>query len=128
MSMRLHVGDGLDLSLDDERWVCARCSHDLGPARDNVKRGLLVGERDPAEIHPPLIDAAYTFSPNPKWIRILEFYCPGCGLQIETEYLPPGHPITNTTEIDIDRLKARLADGEVIIEDGRLKPAGENTA
>lgn len=121
----LHVGDNLDCDLERERWVCGKCGHDLGSARDDVKRGLLVAERDPAEVHPPLIEAAYTFSPNPDWIRILEFYCPGCGLQVETEYLPPGHPITHTTELDLDRIKARLAAGEVVIDDGHLRPAGE---
>jgi len=125
MIERLHVGDNLDVDLDSERWVCGKCSHDIGPVRDNVKRGLLVAERDPAEIHRPLIEGPYTFSPNPEWIRILEFYCPGCGLQVETEYLPPGHPITNTTELDIERLKARLAAGEIVLRDGHLHPGGE---
>lgn len=121
MGAILHVGDNLDLDLDQERWQCGKCGNDLGAARDNVKRGLLVAERDPSAIHRPLIDAPYTFSPNPEWVRILEFYCPGCGLQVETEYLPPGHPITHTTEIDIDSLKARLASGEIVIEDGHLR-------
>jgi acetone carboxylase, gamma subunit len=124
----LHVGDNLDMELDSERWVCGKCGHDLGSARDNVKRGLLVGERDPREVHRPLIEAAYTFAPDPQWVRILEFYCPGCGLQLETEYLPPGHPITHTTEIDIDSLKARMAAGEVVIEAGRMRLAGEETS
>ncbi|MGE0860369.1 MAG: acetone carboxylase subunit gamma [Gammaproteobacteria bacterium] len=125
MSTLIHIGENLDLAVEPERWLCGKCGHDIGPARDNVKRGLLVGERDPAEIHRPLIKGEYTFSPNPRWIRILEFYCPACGVQLETEYLPPGHPITNTTEIDLDALKARLASGELTVEDGHLRPAGE---
>lgn len=126
MGTILHVGDNLDLELDKERWQCGKCGNDLGPARDNVKRGLLVAERDPSVIHRPLIEADYTFSPNPEWVRILEFYCPGCGLQIETEYLPPGHPITHTTEIDVDSLKSRLANGEITIEDGRMRLVEED--
>jgi len=125
MTTLIHIGDNLDLALESERWACGKCGHDLGSARDNVKRGLLVAERDPAEIHRPLIDGPYTFSPNPAWVRILEFYCPGCGLQVETEYLPPGHPITHTTELDIDSLKRRLAAGELVVDDGRLRLAGE---
>ncbi|MEQ8233741.1 MAG: acetone carboxylase subunit gamma [Gammaproteobacteria bacterium] len=121
----LHVGDNLDCDLAHERWICGKCGHDLGSARDDVKRGLLVAEREPAAVHRPLIEAAYTFAPNPAWIRILEFYCPGCGLQVETEYLPPGHPITRTTELDLDRIKARLAAGEVVLDDGHLRPAEE---
>jgi len=121
----LHVGDNLDIDLDRELWVCGKCGHDIGPARDNVKRGLLVAERDPAEIHRPLIEGDFTFSPDPRWIRILEFYCPGCGLQVETEYLPPGHPITNTTQFDLERIKARLAAGDTVIVDGHLQPVAE---
>ena len=121
MTTMLKVGENLLLELDEERWQCEACGHDLGHARDNVKRGLLVGERDPREVHPPLIEGEFTFAPNPEWIRILEFYCPGCGTQIETEYLPPGHPITHTTEIDLDSLKRRLAAGELRIDNGHLQ-------
>lgn len=128
MSEILHVGDNLDLHLEQERWLCGKCGQDLGDAHADVKHGLLVAERDPSEIHRPLIEAPYTFSPNPEWIRILEFYCPGCGLQIETEYLPPGHPITHTTELDLARIKARLASGEVVIDGGHLRPAAEAKA
>ncbi len=117
----LRVGEYVDLDLERERWCCHKCQADLGSARQNYKEGLLVYERDPREVHPPIIKGPYTFSPNPEWVRILEFYCPGCGTQVETEYLPPGHPITRDTEIDLDSLKARLKAGEVVIEEGRLK-------
>ena len=121
MNARLKTAENLLLDLDGERWICERCEQDLGSARDNVKRGLLVAERDPREVHPPLIEGEFTFAPNPEWVRILEFYCPGCGTQLETEYLPPGHPITWTTQIDLDSLKHRLAAGELVIEHGHLK-------
>ena len=124
MKKLLHVGDNLDIDLDNERWMCGKCQHDIGAASDNVKKGLLVQERNPTEIHQPLIDEPFNFAPNPEWIRILEFYCPGCGLQIETEYLPPGHPITNTTEIDIRDLKRRLRNGELVLNDGHVSLGG----
>ncbi len=119
---RVHLAQYLDLDLDGERWRCHDCGHDLGDARQNYKRGLLVHDRDPSEVHRPLIEGEFTFSPNPEWIRILEFYCPGCGRQVETEYLPPGHPITHDTEIDMDSLKSRLESGELrITDDGKLE-------
>lgn len=121
MEQRLRVGEYLDLEVAAERWRCHVCNRELGSVRENYKYGLLVHERDPAEVHPPIIKGSYTFSPNPNWVRILEFYCPGCGTQVETQYLPPGHPITNDTEIDIDSLKRRLAEGEIMIEDGRIR-------
>ena len=44
----------------------------------------------------------------------------GCGVQLETEYLPPGHPVTVDIELDLDRLKGRIAAGEVQVSEGRL--------
>jgi acetophenone carboxylase len=83
----------------------------------------LIYNRDPREIHQSLIEGEFTFAPDPGWIRIVEFYCPKCGTQIETEYLPPGHPLTHDIEIDVDSLKARLARNELTIRDGHLEVA-----
>jgi acetone carboxylase, gamma subunit len=113
----------LDLDIDREQWICNRCGHALGSARENYKKGCLVHHRDPREIHQPLVKADYNFSPDPLWVRIVEFYCPGCGTQIETEYLPPGHPITHDIEVDIESLKERLRKGEYVIRGQRLEAA-----
>ena len=117
---RLRITEYLALDLDDETWHCHRCGHELGPAARSYKEGCLLYDRDPREVHRPLIEAEYTFAPDPEWIRIVECYCPGCGAQIETEYLPPGHPITHDIELDIARLKERLASGELELREGRL--------
>ncbi len=117
---RLRMTEYLDLDVEEEMWYCRRCGHALIAARENYKKGCLLYNRDPREIHRPLLEGTYTFSPDPAWIRIVEFYCPSCGTQVETEYLPPGHPITHDLELDIDSLKARLAKGEYVIRDSRL--------
>ncbi len=108
--MRVPMTEYLVINLETERWVCRVCSHDFGSARENYKLGALVHDRDPREIHQSIIDPEryeYTFSPDPAYCRILEYYCPGCGTQIETEYLPPGHPPTVDMLIDIDALRAQ---------------------
>jgi acetophenone carboxylase len=69
------------------------------------------------------VEGNYSFAPDPLWVRIVEFYCPGCGTQIETEYLPPGHPITHDIEIDISELKSRLSSGELTLKENRLGTA-----
>src|ERR1044071_4096125 len=120
---RSQVTEFLDLDIASEQWICNRCERVLGPARESYKRGCLLHERDPREIHPPLVPGEFNFSPDPLWVRIVEFYCPGCGTQVETEYLPPGHPITPDIEIDLDRLKERLATGEVVIPGRRSEVA-----
>lgn len=107
MTGKRRITEYLDLDVDAERWACNRCGHDLGSARRNYKMGCLIAHRDPREIHPPIVDGAYSFAPDPAWCRVVEFYCPGCGTLVETEYLPPGHPITHDIALDIDALKAR---------------------
>ncbi len=119
----IRVTEYLDLDVQQERWLCNRCGHEIGPARENYKKGCLLYDRDPREIHPPLVLAEFNFSPDPLWVRIVEIYCPGCGTQIETEYLPPGHPITWDIEIDLDSLKERLRKGELSIHSQRLEVA-----
>jgi acetone carboxylase gamma subunit len=90
-----------------------------GSARDNYKRGLLVHDRDPREVHKPLLDTtlyARTYSPDPAWCRILEYYCPGCGTMVEAEYLPPGHPPLHDIELDIDALKLQWKGRREVVE------------
>lgn len=105
--MRIRITEYLDIDLEKETWICNHCGKELISARENYKRGLLVYERDPREIYRPVIKGEHTFSPDPKWCRILEFYCPNCGTMIEAEAYPPGHPIIHDIELDIDELKRR---------------------
>jgi acetophenone carboxylase len=101
------VTEYLEIDVKTERWHCRRCDQNIGDARQNYKRGLLLFDRDPSDIHESIITGEYTYAPDPEWCRIVEFYCPGCAAQLEVEYLPPGHPITHDIEIDVDWLKTR---------------------
>jgi acetone carboxylase gamma subunit len=125
MTSHIRFTEYLDLDLDKEEWRCHDCGDRIAGARENYKTGLLVADRAPSEIHAPIIEGEYTFSPDGNWVRILEFCCGGCGRQIETEYLPPGHPITHDIEVDIDSLKRRVSSGELVIVEGRLHRAAE---
>jgi acetophenone carboxylase len=41
---------------------------------------------------------------------------------VESEYLPPGHPLTQDIDLDVDAIKARLAEGSVRVnEHGKLE-------
>ncbi len=105
---RVRVTEYLVVDCARERWLCERCGHDLGPARRNYKEGCLVAERPMEEVHPPgTSGTAYSFTPHGDYCRLIEFYCPGCGVMIENEYLPPGHPITHDIELDITALQAK---------------------
>jgi len=106
---RERITEYLEIDLDSERWHCRACGNALGSAREDYKRGLLLYDRDPRDLYPPLIDAEYSYSPDPTWCRIVEYYCPHCAVQMEAEYLPPGHPLTYDIEIDVDSLQERRA-------------------
>lgn len=106
--MKVLITEYLRINLDSEMWECRRCDAELIGARENYKRGLRVYNRDPSEIHRPLLDPKLyerTYSPDPKWCRILEYYCPHCGTMFEAEYLPPGHPPVHDIELDLDVLR-----------------------
>jgi acetone carboxylase, gamma subunit len=108
LQSKRRITEYLDVDISSERWSCNRCGQDLGDARETYKKGCLIANRDPRDVHPPIVESAdYNFAPDPEWCRIVEFYCPGCGTLVETEYLPPGHPLTHDIKLDIDALKLR---------------------
>ena len=108
---KIQITEYLDIEIETEMWHCNRCGQELGSAQDNYKKYCLVYERDPRTIHNPFFEpdpqSKLTLAPDPDWCKIIEFYCPGCGVMVENEYLPPGHPITHDIELDIDSLKRK---------------------
>ena len=121
MGNRVMITEYLDIDLDEEKRYCSSCGRVLIDAEENYKKGCLVYSKDPREVHNPVFEGEYNFAPDPNWVRIIEFYCPGCGVQIETEYLPLGHPVTQDISLDLVNLKARIAAGELAIVDKRLE-------
>ncbi|TDA70033.1 MAG: acetophenone carboxylase [Clostridia bacterium] len=111
MTRKVQITEYLDIDLEREMWCCNRCGRELISARTSYKQGCLVYEREPRDIYNPLVDEAFSFAPNPDWLRYLEFYCPGCGTMIEVEALPPGHPTTYDIELDVDALKRKCSGG-----------------
>lgn len=108
--MKIRITEYLEIDLDIQKWCCQRCGQSLIDARENYKKGCLVAEKPLEEVYPSLTaDQTYGFTPDTDFCRLVEFYCPGCGVMIENEYLPPGHPITHDIEIDIDALLERSA-------------------
>ena len=117
--MKVLMTEYLRIDLEKETWECRVCDHEVGPAQRSYKEGMLVYNRDPRDIHPPVIDPAqyrFTFSPDPEWVRILEYYCPHCGTQVETEYAIPGHPPLYDMEVNLPALKAQWATREEVRE------------
>lgn len=105
--MKVRITEYLDIDLLREKWRCHVCGHELSDAAGNYKHGCLVAEVPMESAHPPLSDSTFSFTPDPEFCRLLEFYCPSCGTTLENEYLPPGHPLTHDIELDIAALKSR---------------------
>jgi acetone carboxylase, gamma subunit len=117
--MKVLMTEYLRIDLDAENWECRVCDHVIGSARGNYKEGLLVYNRDPADIHPHVIDPEkyrFTFCPDKDWVNILEFYCPDCGTQVEVEYAMPGHEPLYDMEVDVDALKEQWSHREELTE------------
>lgn len=112
--MLVTITEYLGLDLSEERWKCNRCGADLGPAEEPYKKGCLIRDRNPHDVHFPIgPNKEYNFAFDPEWVRIVEFYCPGCGTMLENEYLPPGHPLTWDIEVDLQQLKEKHLQGDV---------------
>ena len=123
--MKVLMTEYLRVDLDAEQWECRVCDHVIGSATKSYKEGMLVHDRDPREIHPPILDPErykFTFSPDPEWVRILEYYCPNCGTQVETEYAIPGHPPLYDMQPDLPALRAQWSKREEVKE-GVVGPA-----
>lgn len=101
---RHRVTEYLDVDVATGEWVCNRCEHRLGRIERSYKEGCLVRARDPREVYQPHVDEDYDFAPDPDWVRIVEFYCPGCATMVENEFLPPGHPITHDIDLQLSAL------------------------
>jgi acetophenone carboxylase len=110
--MKRRITENLDLDLEKLQWMCHGCGHELGPAKENFKRGCLISQRSPHEVWRPMVEGEHSFSFNPGWARLVEFYCPSCALMIDVELLPPGHPITHDIDLDLDALVAKARAGQ----------------
>ena len=110
----MRITETLEIDLDKEMWCCNRCHAEIHPARESYLNGCLVYERPANEVYGPPIPIKQdsdmiSYAPEPDFMRLVEFYCPNCGAIITVQYLPPGHPFINEIELDIDKLKEKVA-------------------
>lgn len=76
--------------LGSGRIVKCTCGQEFGDYRNNWKENALVFARDTEE----KLEEVYRGprKPDPTWCIIREFYCPGCGTQLEVETVMPHYP------------------------------------
>jgi acetone carboxylase, gamma subunit len=75
---------------DDQRIVKCDCGQEFGDYRINWKLFALISVRDTNE----QLDEVFfgPRKPDPEYCEVREYYCPGCGAQLEVETLPVGYP------------------------------------
>jgi acetophenone carboxylase len=103
LTMRRKITEYLELDVSEEQWYCAECNVKLGDARRNPKELCLIRERDLTEVYPPW----FGYTADPDYCSLREFYCPHCGVMIDVTYTPPGYPVVNDIDVDLDALKKR---------------------
>jgi len=75
---------------DGKRVVLCSCGHDFGDYRVNWKLASLIYVRDD-EASLSEIYKGWQM-PDPRWVQLREYICPGCGAQLEVEAVPRGCP------------------------------------
>ena len=73
-----------------ERIVKCRCGQEFGDYRVNWKLSALIYVRESAEALQDIYHGRE--QPDPAWVQLREYYCPGCGSQLEVEAVPRGCP------------------------------------
>ena len=93
----IHLTPYVDIVRRDGKLVsvCTVCGFDYGDAKENSKLNCKVYERDPKEIQPGRL------GPDKDWMVYREFYCPGCGTQVDVEAISPGMPILHNIQLEL---------------------------
>ncbi len=85
------------------RIVKCDCGHEFGDYRVNWKLGCRVRVRRTAEELEQVYSPAYVI-PEPDWMSVREYFCPGCLTQLAVEVVPPGYPPIFDMLPDLDTL------------------------
>jgi acetone carboxylase gamma subunit len=73
-----------------QRVVKCRCGHDFGDYRVNWKLSASIYVRESEDAFEEIYHGRE--KPDPSWVQIREYYCPGCSAQLEVEAMPRGAP------------------------------------
>ena len=84
----------------EERVIKCSCGHEFGDYRVNWKLRALTHVRDTEEELKELYP--YPGAPDPQYCEIREYYCPGCGTQLQVDTVPFGYPVVFDFLPDLD--------------------------
>jgi len=75
--------------------VCSKCGFAYCDANENFLVYCLIYDREGGEVYPERLCG------DKEWYVLREFYCPGCGTQIEVEAVPQGNTILKKYELKL---------------------------
>ena len=85
----------------DDHWVIkCDCGHEFCDHDANWKRAALINVRDSEEAYREIYPEG--MHPNPEYMELREFFCPGCKTLLEVENMMPGYPLVHSFEPDIE--------------------------
>ena len=116
LQQRVSWPNGILLRLTDHLYIVRRedgtgrivkcdCGHEFGDYRVNWKLGCRVRVRRTREEFEEVYSPSYAI-PEPEWMTIREYFCPGCLAQLAVEVVPPGYPPLFDMLPDLDTLYA----------------------
>ena len=85
------------------RIVKCDCGHEFGDYRVNWKVAARVRVRRTQAEFEEVYTPRYAI-PEPEWMTIREYFCPGCVAQLAVEVVPPGYPPLFDMLPDLDTL------------------------
>ncbi len=92
----------------ESRVVKCDCGHEFGDYRQNWKLEALINVRDTdAKLGEVYIGPRVGENGGSRRTELREYYCPGCGLQLEVEAVPPGYHALFDFLPDLDAFYAR---------------------
>ena len=83
-----------------EKIIKCSCGFEFGDYKNNWKDNALVYQRDTDESLQEVHKNARRADPKQNVIR--EFYCAGCGTQLDVEAVPPGYPFIFSALPDLE--------------------------
>ena len=87
---------------EGKKIIKCECGYEFGDYRENWKLKALIHVRDSEEEIEELYPPAYPSRPDLELCEVREYYCPGCGNQLEVEAVPFGYPVVFDFLPDLD--------------------------
>jgi acetone carboxylase, gamma subunit len=92
---------------DNDRIIKCACGYEYGDYRQNWKLKALIYVLDEKDMDILWPNHSH---PDPEYNEIREYYCPGCGTQLEVESVPVGYPPIMDFLPDLDTFYAEWLD------------------